>query len=130
MLLYLLLLLVVVVTSSSRSSSRSRSSSSSSRRSSSSSRSSRSSRSSSSSSSSISVSLRARRQVSLERPAVAGGDDSSGWAVSGYLSFPLCKHCGNAVKTQFTHVFQCEGQNSDPNDPDSGSDDPMGAQRD
>ena len=35
--------------------------------------------------------------------------------VSGYLSCPLCKHCGNADKQQFKHVFKNEGQHSDPN---------------
>ena len=39
----------------------------------------------------------------------------SGWVVSRYLSFPLRKHCGNADKQQFKHVFLCERQNSDPN---------------
>ena len=35
----------------------------------------------------------------------------SGWVISGYLSFPLRKHCGNADKQQFEHVLaQCEGQ--------------------
>ena len=36
---------------------------------------------------------------SLKRPKPV----VSGWVVSGYLSCPLRKHCGNADKQQFKH---------------------------
>ena len=39
----------------------------------------------------------------LKRPTPV----ASGWVVSGYLSFPLRKHCGNADKQQFKHMFEC-----------------------
>ena len=38
----------------------------------------------------------------------------SGWVASGYRSFPLRKHRGDADRQLFKHVLQCEGQHSDP----------------